>query len=1275
MLSGVRTEAQWGIAPGISTPSSGNRETHLECLLKDVAREAAGGRFSAALRLADRARRLAPQNPFCAVLCARLLLQVGRAPEAVELLKGQEEPEAVVARGEAFCSLGQWDQASACCDSLLSGFAVDAVEDIQHLASQICQPQSGLLYPGWIGIDSRLRLIGEVRKDAPLDIRLSNEVYEPSKSTESDAGLISFVCELPAGVSGQVQASSGDALLLGSGLAWPPDFDLSAWAALEGAALVGEARLGWWPAQPLSIEIAVDEGQPRQAVISPTPGANLSPFSFPLEPEELEAAQIDVAAVLPDGSRQRLAGSPIAMRSRPAQPIGPQPGRLIAENRDAERKAQGKIDIVIPIYAGFEETLACIESLLASIEEVDAEVIVVDDASPDPALRETMTRLARDGRITLLTNAENLGFPGAANRGIRLHPDRDVVLLNSDTEVFGDWLSQLRNAADSANDIATVTPLCERDSITEYSRNAESAGPLASAAEINRIAQKANLGKVIEIPVGVGFCLYIKRECLNEIGELDETTFGKGYGEESDLCLRARQRGWRHVAATGLLVSHRGGRSFGRRKRELLLNRSRSVLNALHPGYAQLVAELLSRDPLLDSRRAIDMRILIEQAVRPVLLLTLELHGGVRRHVNQREAHLSAAGHTAIVLRPAETDGKVGRVKLHVESLGLKNLCFDLPGDSQLLRELLASLNLSHVEIHHFFGMPAEALEMATALGVPYVVYVHDYLWICPRVTLIGGTGTYCGEPPVSECENCIRRHGSALDASLTVQGLRARSARILSGADRVIAPTHDTRERLARYFPEVQVSVVPWETGIEPARQSGPAPQDVVRVAVIGAIGIQKGHHVLLDCARDAAQRHLDLEFVVIGYSIDDEALMATGKVFVTGPYDEGEADRLLEREQCHVAFFPSVWPETWCYSLTHALSFSLPVLAFDHGALAERLRTYISAKLIPLSTTAERMNDSLLELSNKSAHAKVRKEAVMDQSSLTLERPPSAELTSSVQILTLPQGIYAFTIQGGAEPGAHQQGLALPALQVSLAPSRTSGRAHFLTGAMALDRWLVYSTDMLVVRIDNGDASLMLNSVRIPDSPVLGLNVNRLNAEPSSLVSGSPVTQTEEGERATSPQVSLHVHVKNVGDLEFQDCWAGWLGQRLWIEAFSVAVSGLSGGDTFPADAIEYCAVTAEGSQTPWHTNQEICGTLGAGIPLLGFGVRLTPEAAEKYDCIYGGKFFSGATVGPLNDGILCRSAMPGDPLEGIVIHITERSTHVAPPQEVPQYNALEA
>jgi hypothetical protein len=107
------------------------------------------------------------------------------------------------------------------------------------------------------------------------------------------------------------------------------------------------------------------------------------------------------------------------------------------------------------------------------------------------------------------------------------------------------------------------------------------------------------------------------------------------------------------------------------------------------------------------------------------------------------------------------------------------------------------------------------------------------------------------------------------------------------------------------------------------------------------------------------------------------------------------------------------------------------------------------------------------------------------------------------------------------------------------------------------------------------------------------------------------------------------------------------------LWIEALSIRSLG-----PLSADVIEYCAVTADGFQTPWLGNQMLCGSRGRGIPMLAYAIRLKPEVADQYDCTYTGKFVSGSVIGPVKNGELCCSDVPRDPLWGIELRVTPRS-----------------
>jgi len=214
---------------------------------------------------------------------------------------------------------------------------------------------------------------------------------------------------------------------------------------------------------------------------------------------------------------------------------------------------------------------------------------------------------AAAGRITLLRNERNLGFVRSVNAGMALHADRDVVLLNSDTEVANDWLDRLVAAAHSAPDIATATPFSNNATICSYPFEGwEGAVPgTLGLAALDRVIAGALPGRTLDIPTAVGFCMYIRRESLRQVGLFDAERFGRGYGEENDFCMRALKAGWRHVLAADVYVYHAGSVSFGPEKLELIENATR-VLCEAHPDYPQRVHDFLARDPARPLREAID---------------------------------------------------------------------------------------------------------------------------------------------------------------------------------------------------------------------------------------------------------------------------------------------------------------------------------------------------------------------------------------------------------------------------------------------------------------------------------------------------------------------------------------------------------------------------------------------------------------------------------------------------------------------------------------------
>lgn len=802
----------------------------------------------------------------------------------------------------------------------------------------------------------------------------------------------------------------------------------------SGKALTVVARDPAVPSQPLA--------RPRAFKVD---AADLARFSGPVEVLGPDGRNL-YGSPLDPGQERRSAAAAVdcVRRLFPAAPVKPVPaerrrggaGRRatdaalpelpavpadIVGDRPAVSRKRRLVDVVVPVYRGLAETIACISSVLASLATARGDlartrVLVIDDASPDAELVAALRGMAREGRIVLSRLPANVGFPSAVNAGIRLAGDRDVVLLNSDTICPPGWLDRLRAAALSAPDIGSVTPLSNDATILSYP-SATQANPVPDRAETIRLdaiaaACTPDPAAVIDLPTGIGFCMYVRRDCLEQTGLLREDVFAQGYGEENDFCVRARHLGWRHVVAPGVFIGHVGGQSFGAAKAHLIA-RNLEVLNRLHPGYEAMVHDWVRRDPLRDVRRRMDIlrweaggadlvkRGAAERAsgaaAGAVILVTHDREGGVRHHVEARAAALREAGTRAVILSPdrreAADNSATGSVCQVQEGGGAggdyPSLAFALPAELDALAALLRRVRPSQVEIHHTIGHDRSIMRLPALLGVPYDVVVHDYSWVCPRINLVSTEKRYCGEPALDGCETCYADLGSATGESIRPTELLRRSAIELGGARRLLMPSADLAKRMQRHLPSlrpdvaadgsadargkrsrprVRLEVQPWEDdGALPGlcRSSRPA-NAPIRVAVIGAIGIEKGYDILLACARDARSRVVTpgtpgLEFVVVGYTCGDQRLLDVG-VSITGRYDDAEVVDLIRQEAADLAFLPSLWPETWSYTLGQAWRAGLQAVAFGIGAPADRIRATGRGLVVPFGVSPAATNQALL-------------------------------------------------------------------------------------------------------------------------------------------------------------------------------------------------------------------------------------------------------------------------------------------------------------------------
>ncbi|AWN51534.1 glycosyltransferase [Methylobacterium sp. 17Sr1-1] len=654
-----------------------------------------------------------------------------------------------------------------------------------------------------------------------------------------------------------------------------------------------------------------------------------------------------VAAVRPGGGAQLVLAAPAVPEVLPESGRTPPPACAI-----------------VPVYNGLSDLKACLASLLPQLSPGRMRALVIDDASPDPAVTRYLDDLAAEQHpgLTVLRNRENLGFIGTVNGGLALlEPGEDCILVNADTVLAPRALEKLAQACHRGPGIASATPLSNNATILGFPGMPEAQGPLLGLppAAIDA-ALEAAASVPVQIPTGIGFCLYMNRQALDEVGGFSPE-WGRGYCEEVDWCLTARDLGWIHVAATDTYVEHEGSVSFGKGERLAILERNHARLVALYPEYQDEVDAFLAADPLRPLRLSVFGTLLAAQVRRLTLHIGHGFGGGATRYVDQIRGLARAKDHAIGHLAPA---GK----RLSLEVAGAE---VTLPPDDLFaLFEVLEGAGVAiDLHLNARFGYDSAFLDRLLSGRWPYAVTLHDYQWYCPKVHLVDGRNFYCEEPPADICRHCTvggvpydyadqnALMGGGLD------GWLATNERILRGARHLVAPSRDTAERYTRRLGLSPIAVVPHPDAAEP-RPARPARArtGAVRVALVGGIGAHKGFELVVALAERAARERRPIAFTVIGSVSDRDRVARVPNLTVTGPYDPKDLPQLLAEADPDYVFLSSVWPETYSYVLSEVWAAGYPVVAFDVGAPAERIRAEGGGILLPFSRDTALVLDALV-------------------------------------------------------------------------------------------------------------------------------------------------------------------------------------------------------------------------------------------------------------------------------------------------------------------------
>jgi hypothetical protein len=280
---------------------------------------------------------------------------------------------------------------------------------------------------------------------------------------------------------------------------------------------------------------------------------------------------------------------------------------------------------------------------------------------------------------------------------------------------------------------------------------------------------------------------------------------------------------------------------------------------------------------------------------------------------------------------------------------------------------------------------------------------------------------------------------------------------------------------------------------------------------------------------------------------------------------------------------------------------------------------------------------------------------------------REPSAtigqDVSTSTRVVVLEEGLYALyfgeiaTHAAVTRAASGHQPLDLPAILVSVPPTSAYDPVEILTGWHEVGEWLGAEGGTVVVKSPPGGGVVMWTIVGDVDGDCV-IDIMPLGRGAASPAAALLTPRGRSRDALSSPAESevpaeILLHIEREGDRRFSaGSWVGNRGKQLRVEAFSIRPL-----DAVAPNQIEYKAFGPNGRETPWVSDDRLCGTRGRGLPLTGFAVRLASTLRQQFDVVYEGSFFDSGVVGPKRNGEPCMPATGDDPLEAINVRIVRR------------------
>lgn len=639
-----------------------------------------------------------------------------------------------------------------------------------------------------------------------------------------------------------------------------------------------------------------------------------------------------------------------------------------------------KVDIVIPIYNAFDFTKKCIETVIENTDLKEHTLVLVNDKSPDEKILPMLQKFVKDYselNIELIDSKQNQGFVKSVNIGMS-HSKNDVVLLNSDTEVTKNWLNKMIETAYVSENVATVTPLSNNATLASVPNFLEEnvIPDYINLEEYAKLIEECSYKAYPELTTAHGFCMYIRRDAIDEVGLFDSETFGKGYGEENDFSYRCIRKGLVNLLCDNTFIYHKGTQSFTEEKEELAKSHWK-ILTEKYPQNVEMNNDLCIYNPYsyiqdnikytLANKYRKNMLIVVHEffdlenkLVGGTVQHIYDLISNIRKDINCHVLYYKNGKYMVKSFFENSTAEMVMGSVISYENMQTYNWQY-----KTILDKLFSILNIDFVHIHHMAHHYFDLVDTLIERQIPYIVSLHDFYLICPTILLLEKGEKYCVNNEKRDCKECLNAL-RCIDDNKFIDNWRNLSYKLLKNAREIIAPTESTKKIFNQFYKDLNIKVIEHGMNVDDFIKAEEISEKTERknIAFLGGINPSKGLNFMKDLIEKANNDELPYNIHLFGKASDWKINNSNKNYIFHNTYNRNEIAKILKENNIDLILLLAIWPETYSYTLTEAVISEIPVLALSFGALEERINKNKIGWLLEQNVTIQDVENKIKDI-----------------------------------------------------------------------------------------------------------------------------------------------------------------------------------------------------------------------------------------------------------------------------------------------------------------------